>query len=94
MKNIKFNLKDPVVSIEGFDNYFVSANGIVYSCVQSMRAFLSGGMYPVAPKEHNRGYWEVGLWNKNDDDELRKTCSPRENTLETHKVSVTSQIRR
>ena len=66
MKNIRFNLKDPIVSIEGFDKYFISANGIVYSVMQSNKAFLNGGMYPVAPKEHNRGYWEVGLWTKND----------------------------
>ena len=73
MKNIKFNLKDPIVSIEGFDNYFISANGIVYSVMQSNKAFLSGGMYPVAPKEHNRGYWEVGLFYTNDDGKrLRK----------------------
>jgi hypothetical protein len=62
MKNIKFNLKDPIVGVEGFDKYFISADGIVYSVMQSNKAFLSGGMYRVAPKEHNRGYWEVGLF--------------------------------
>ena len=67
MKNIKFNLKDPIVSIEGFPNYFISANGIVYSVMQKTKAFLHGGMYPVLPKEHNRGYWEVGLFYTNDD---------------------------
>jgi hypothetical protein len=67
MKNIKFNLKDPIVGVEGFDKYFISANGIVYSVMQSNKAFLNGGMYPVAPKEHNRGYWEVGLFYTDDD---------------------------
>jgi len=56
------NVKDPIREIEVFDGYFISANGIVYSTVQPTRAFLNGGMYPVASKEHNRGYWEVGLW--------------------------------
>jgi len=66
MKDIRFNLKDPIVSIEGFPNYFISANGIVYSVMQKTKAFLHGGMYPVLPKEHNRGYWEVGLFYKDD----------------------------
>ena len=66
MKDIRFNLKDPIVSIEGFPNYFISANGIVYSVMQKTKAFLHGGMYPVLPKEHNRGYWEVGLFYTND----------------------------
>jgi hypothetical protein len=66
MKDIRFNLKDPIVSVEGFPNYFISANGIVYSVMQKTKAFLHGGMYPVLPKEHNRGYWEVGLFYKDD----------------------------
>jgi len=73
MKDIRFNLKDPIVGIEGFPNYFISANGIVYSVMQKTKAFLHGGMYPVLPKEHNRGYWEVGLFGTNDDgDRIRK----------------------
>jgi hypothetical protein len=58
------NVKDPMVGIEGFQGYFISANGIVYSNIQSNKAFLSGGLYPIRPKEHNRGYWEVGLFCK------------------------------
>ena len=56
------NVKDPLVGIEGFENYWISANGIVYSNVQSNKAFLNGGLYPIRPKEHNRGYLEVGLF--------------------------------
>lgn len=56
------NVKDPLVGIEGFPNYWISANGIVYSNVQSNKAFLNGGLYPIRPKEHNRGYLEVGLF--------------------------------
>jgi hypothetical protein len=61
---IRFNLKDPICSVEGFPNYFVSANGIVYSCVQTNKAFMSGGLYKIEPKEHNRGYLEVGLFGR------------------------------
>jgi hypothetical protein len=60
--NMASNLKDPLVGIEGFENYWISANGIVYSNVQSNKAFLNGGLYPIRPKEHNRGYLEVGLF--------------------------------
>ena len=75
MKNnqITFNLKDPIREIEGFPKYFISANGIVYSNIQSNKAFYSGGLYPIKPKEHNRGYWEVGLFTTNDDgNKIRK----------------------
>ena len=65
--NIKFKTKDPIRQIEGFPNYFISANGIVYSNIQSNKAFYNGGLYPIKPKEHNRGYWEVGLFTINDD---------------------------
>jgi hypothetical protein len=64
MENIRFKLKDPIKSIDGYPNYFISKSGIVYSCKRSMRAFLSGGLYVLAPKEHNRGYWEVGLFEE------------------------------
>jgi len=58
------NVKDPIMGIEGFPNYFISANGIVYSNVHATKAFLSGGLYPIRPKEHNRGYLEVGLFGR------------------------------
>ena len=48
--------------IEGYNDYFISDTGIVYSNKLSNRAFFAGGIYPIAPKEHNRGYWEVGLF--------------------------------
>jgi hypothetical protein len=75
MKNnqIKFNTKDPIREIEGFPKYFISANGIVYSNMQSNKAFYNGGLYPILPKEHNRGYWEVGLFTTDDNDnKIRK----------------------
>jgi hypothetical protein len=62
MANVEFNLKDKIKGVEGYPNYFVSKSGIVYSCKRSNRAFLSGGLYELQPKEHNRGYWEVGLF--------------------------------
>ena len=58
------NVKDPIMGIEGFPNYYISANGIVYSNVHATKAFLSGGLYPIRPKEHNRGYLEVGLFGR------------------------------
>ena len=61
---IRFNLKDPICSVDGLPNYFVSANGIVYSCVQANKAFMNGGLYKIEPKEHNRGYLEVGLFGR------------------------------
>jgi hypothetical protein len=48
--------------IAGFTDYFISDQGVVYSNKLSNRAFFAGGMYPILPKEHNRGYWEVGLF--------------------------------
>jgi len=51
-----------IKKIEGYPNYFISDTGIVYSNIHSNRAFFAGGMYPIAPKVHNRGYWEVGLF--------------------------------
>ena len=51
-----------VKPIQGFNDYFISDTGIVYSNKLSNRAFFAGGMYPIAPKEHNRGYWELGLF--------------------------------
>lgn len=58
------NVKDPIREVEGFPHYWVSANGIVYSNVQPTKAFLSGGLYQIQPKEHNRGYLEVGLFGR------------------------------
>jgi len=51
-----------IKQIEGYPQYFVSDKGNIFSNRQSHRAFVSGGMYPILPKEHNRGYWEVGLF--------------------------------
>jgi hypothetical protein len=51
-----------IKKIEGFNDYFISDSGVVYSNKLSNKAFMAGGMYPIAPKEHNRGYWEVGLF--------------------------------
>jgi hypothetical protein len=64
--NMISNVKDPLVGIEGFPNYWISANGIVYSNVQATKAFMNGGLYPIRPKEHNRGYLEVGLFGRDD----------------------------
>ena len=61
----EFKLKHPIKEIEGFKDYFISTNGIVYSCKKDMMAFMSGGLYPVKPKPHNRGYWEVGMYRIN-----------------------------
>lgn len=57
-----FKLKDPIKQVDGFDKYFISKSGIVYSNMQENKAFLSGGLYPIVAKQTNRGYLEVGLW--------------------------------
>lgn len=50
--------------VKGYPGYFISNTGILYSNIQSARAKREGGLYEVKPKEHNRGYWEVGLFRK------------------------------
>lgn len=60
-----FQLKDPIKSIEGWPDYFISASGKVFSCKRDMVAFLNGGLYPINTKPHNRGYLEVGLYRLN-----------------------------
>jgi hypothetical protein len=61
----EFKLKHPIKEIEGWDDYFISTNGIVYSCKRETLAFINGGLYQVRPKPHNRGYLEVGLYRFN-----------------------------
>ena len=56
-----FKLKDPIKQIDGFEGYFISQSGRVYSNIQVNRAFFNGGMYEIFPKETNRGYLEIGL---------------------------------
>lgn len=48
-----------------FEDYFVSANGKVYSCKLTNRAFLSGGLYEISEKTLANGYKEIGLYYKN-----------------------------
>jgi hypothetical protein len=62
MESREFKLKNPVKPIQGLDSYYISKSGIVYSTLHENRAFFYGGMYPIKPKESNRGYLEVGLW--------------------------------
>jgi hypothetical protein len=59
-----FKLKDPITSVDGFDGYYISKSGIVYSDIQKNKAFFSGGLYPIVPKDSNRGYSEIGLWTR------------------------------
>jgi len=62
-----FKLKDPIREIQGWPDYYISRAGILYSCKRKERAFLSGGLYPIAPKLSSRGYPEVGMFRLNDD---------------------------
>lgn len=66
-KNLTFNLKDPIRAIEGWPEYFISRDGILYSCKRTHRAFLSGGLYQIKPKLSSRGYPEAGLFRTLDD---------------------------
>lgn len=61
-KQTTFNLKDPIREIEGWPDYYISRDGILYSCKRELRAFISGGLYPIKPKLSSRGYPEVGLF--------------------------------
>ena len=62
MENENFKLKEDIKRIDGYPFYYITKSGTVYSCKNSVRAMLNGGVYRLAPKEHNRGYWEVGLF--------------------------------
>lgn len=63
MENENFKLKVDIKRIDGYDDYYITKSGIVYSSKNSVRALMSGGLYRLAPKEHNRGYWEVGIFS-------------------------------
>lgn len=63
MENENFKLKVDIKRIDGYDDYYITKSGIVYSSKNSVRAMVNGGVYRLAPKEHNRGYWEVGLFS-------------------------------
>jgi hypothetical protein len=67
-----FKLKNPIKSIEGFDDYYISTSGIVYSTLHKNRAFFNGGIYPIKPKETNRGYLEVGLWYRDQNNKRQR----------------------
>lgn len=50
-------------AIEGFDGYFAGSDGNIYSNRKRIRAMESPlGAYKLSPKEHNRGYWELGIF--------------------------------
>ena len=64
MKNTQttFSLKDPIRKVEGWPEYYISKSGILYSCKLKMRAFLSGGLYPISTKLNPKGYPEVSMY--------------------------------
>ena len=63
MENETFKLKEDIKRINGYDDYYITKSGVVYSSKNAWRAMVSGGLYRLAPKEHNRGYWEVGIFS-------------------------------
>jgi hypothetical protein len=63
MENETFKLKEDIKRIDGYPFYYISKSGVVYSSKNEWRALMNGGLYTLAPKEHNRGYWEVGIFS-------------------------------
>jgi len=63
MENKTFKLKEDIKRIDGYPFYYITKSGIVYSSKNEWRALMNGGMYRIAPKEHNRGYLEVGIFS-------------------------------
>lgn len=61
---IGFKLKDEIKRLEEFPDYYISKEGKLYSAKFTTRALMSGGLYEIIPKEHNRGYWEAGIYTK------------------------------
>lgn len=81
---IGFKLKDEIKRIPEWPDYFVSKGGIVYSCRQSNKAFLSAGLYPLSQKVRKNGYNEVGLYRDTDTDTIeRKHRKVHQLVLET-----------
>lgn len=61
-----FKLKDPIKQVEGWPDYYISKGGILYSCKRPNRAFMAGGLYPIASKLNSRGYPEISMFRTDD----------------------------
>lgn len=62
-----FNLKTPIRKVEGWEDYFISKSGVLYSCKRKHKAFMSGGLYPIKSRLNPRGYPEVSMYKVDDD---------------------------
>lgn len=62
----QFKLKDPIRKVQGWEDYFISKSGILYSCKRKHRAFMSGGLYPIKSRLNPKGYPEVSMYKVDD----------------------------
>jgi hypothetical protein len=55
-------LQSPIRKVEGWEDYYISKGGILYSSKLPMRAFVNGGMYPIKSRLNPKGYPEVSMY--------------------------------
>ena len=63
MSNKTNNMKEEIKPIKGFQDYYVSNLGIVYTTKVSPRYNPNGEMRVLRPRNHPSGYLYAGLFN-------------------------------